>query len=249
MSSKRKGLLAAGGVALIGAGAATGGPAPAAKPTSPSASAAQSDQGVSGRFSLIHMVHTRSSSFGNLPGTSPWNGSQRTTDAPTYRSIPCTGNAPVNNIASDLPSYGTRVRGSRAPSSMRVHPMGFRVRRNPRTRQWEILGQITFTVCHLRPGPTPQNDPVPDANKPKIRVGFRAAFKRESNEMARFRGRFRIVGGTQRYADLTGSGEIAGYFFCFAPEGCVAHQGNLLDGQFTMSGTYRDPTPNLAAEG
>lgn len=60
----------------------------------------------------------------------------------------------------------------------------------------------------------------------------------------RFRGTFRLAGGTQRYADITGAGTIAGYLFCFAPAGC-AGTGTFQDAQVSMQGTYRDPTPQL----
>lgn len=204
---------------------------------------AQVDEGVSGRFSAVMMVHTSSSNYGNLPGVNPWNGSRFGRSGFIYRSIPCSGAAPVNNISSDLPTYGTRVQGSRAPASMRAHPMGFRVRKNKGV--WEILGSIKFTVCKLGGGPTAANDPVPDSEKPTIRVGFRAPFTRETGELVRWSGRFTITGGTQRYEDLEGSGVISGYFMCFAPAGCTALGGKYLDGQFTMQGEYRDPTPQL----
>lgn len=235
MSQRRTAAFAAAGALALGAGGvATSGIA-----------GAQGEDGVSGRFSLVMMVHTSSSSFGDLPGVKPWDGARKKTSGFTYRSIPCTGNAPVNNIASDLPSYGTRVKNSRAPSSMRAHPFKFRVRKRRGT--WQIVGTITFTVCKLGAGPTPANDPVPDETKPKIRVSFVAPFKREGHELARFRGRFRITGGTQRYQDLTGKGEIAGYLFCFAPQGCTQVGYVYRDAQFTMSGRYKDPTPDLAA--
>lgn len=235
------GAMALGGESTL-AGSSGGSGSSGSQPT---ATASQTGDGVKGRFSLVMMIHTRSSSFGDLPGVTPWNGVRTQGASFEYRSIPCQGNAPVNNIASDLPSYGTRVRGSRAPSSMRAHPFGFKLRKNSRGK-WEMIGAVRFTVCHLRPGPTPSNDPVADVQKPYIDVGFRAKFKRESPEMLRWEGRFRLNGGTQRYDDLTGSGTIAGYFFCFAPEGCVAHDRKYLDGQFVMQGTYRDPTPDLA---
>ena len=231
-------------VAVIGAAAfagtvtiAVGAPAPR------SAASAVPAAGVSGSFSLVMMIHTSTGGFGDLPGVNPWNGTYAPASGQVYRSIPCTGNAPVNNIASDLPSYGTRVAGSRAPSSMRAHPFGFRVRKHK--GRWEMLGSIRFTVCKLGGGPNAQDDPVPDADKPQIIVGFRAAFKRETSESVRWKGRFTITGGTQRYTDLKGSGEIAGYFMCFAPAGCAATGGKYLDGQFTMQGNYRDPTPQL----
>jgi len=200
--------------------------------------------GVSGRFSLVMMVHTTSSDFGNLPGVNPWSGARRRGTVYVYRSIPCTGDAPVNNIASDLPSYNQRVRGSRLPSSMRAHPFRFSLVR--RDGKWRMKGRIAFTVCKLGPGPTPQNDPVPDARKPRINVHFEAAFRRVTGETLRWNGRFRIRGGTGRYDDLTGSGDIAGYFLCFNPRGCVALGGRYLDAQMTLQGRYRDPTPDLS---
>lgn len=235
MRSLAAGVVGAGAVAL--ATAAPGGAAP---------TATQAQEAVDGNFSLVMMIHTRTGGFGTLPGTKPWNGGLNNGISYRYRSIPCTGNAPVNNIASDLPSYGTRIAGSRAPSSMRAHPFAFTVRKNKTTRRWEMVGSVKMTVCKLGPGPTPLNDPIPDEDKPKIVVGFRAEFTKMTTEALRFAGRFRIEGGTQRYEDLTGSGQIAGYLMCFAPEGCGAHGNRYLDGQFVMHGSYRDPTPQLA---
>jgi len=204
------------------------------------------ERAAHGNFSLLMMVHTSSSSFGNLPGVNPWNGSRRSTERHVYRSIPCTGNAPVNNISSDLPTYGARVHGSRVPSSLRAHPYSFRIRQR-RGGVREMVGRITFTVCQLRSGPTPTTDPVADADKPKIYVSFRARFQRTSTESTSWAGTFRITGGTQRYEDLEGVGTMAGYHFCFNPAGCASFGGTLLDGQFAMQGTYRDPTPQLRA--
>jgi hypothetical protein len=195
-------------------------------------------RGIRGGFSLVQMVHTSSATFGQLPGVSPWSGQRRGTFG--YRSIPCSGNAPVNNLSSDLPSYNTRIRGSRVPASVRSHPFRFQVRGN------RMRGRITLVVCKLAAGPTAQNDPVPDAQKPKIRVRFVARWVRHTAQEISFRGSFRLVGGTQRYAGLTGTGQIAGYFACFessAGPGC--QDGRYLDGQYTMQGRYRDPTPRL----
>ncbi len=233
-------------VAGVGALAALAGSAAlvAGAPAQRTSAAAAPAAGVKGSFSLVMMVHTSTGGFGTLPGVSPWNGTYAPASHLKYRSIPCSGNAPVNNIASDLPSYGTRVAGSRAPSSMRAHPFGFSVRKFK--GRWEMYGSIRFTVCKLGGGPnTAAEDTVPDADKPQIVVGFRAAFKRETAESVRWTGRFTINGGTGRYADLKGSGDIGGYFMCFAPAGCAATGGNYLDGQFTMQGDYSDPTPQL----
>lgn len=242
MARKRTRALFAGGAMALGAAAVLTGTAPAGDTP-----ARAGQEGVSGRFSAVMMIHTSSSSFGDLPGVNPWGGQRRTNDRFTYRSIPCTGNAPVNNISSDLPSYNTRVSGSRVPSSMRAHPFTFKIKRY-RGGKRRMIGRITFTVCQLMPGATPANDPVPDENKPKIHVRFKAKFRNMTEESARFHGRFRLTGGTQRYEDLRGGGRIAGYFLCFNPAGCAQLGGNYLDGQFVMHGTYRDPSPDLAAE-
>jgi hypothetical protein len=236
----RRRFLAAGSAVLAGGAVAVTqvGPSGAQAPTA--------ERPVSGHFSLIQMVHTTQSTPNfSVPATVPWGGAKRIGQSFSYRSIACTGAAPINNIASDLPSYGTRVRESRAPSSMRAHPFRIRVRK-ARAGGWELLGRIQFTVCQLKGGPTPDPDPVPDFEKPKITVRFTARFKKMNAENLRWNGRFTITGGTGRYDDLTGSGEIAGYFFCFNPQGCASTGRKYRDGQFVMHGKYRDPTPQLA---
>ena len=201
--------------------------------------------GVKGSFNLIAMMHTSTAQFPSLAGAKPWDGRQLGSFA--YRSIPCSGNAPVNNISSDLPGYGTRVAGSRAPSSTRLHPFKFKVVET-RDGGREMRGSITLTVCKLQAGPTADPDPVPDESKPKIRFAFRAKYRRETAELTRFNGHFRIKGGTQRYDDLSGSGRIAGYLMCLGAEGCVARGSErFLDGQISLQGSYRDPTPDLGA--
>ncbi len=202
------------------------------------------ERGASGNFSLQAMMHQSTAQFPQLPGVRPWNGRSRDSVF-AYRSIPCSGNAPVNNISSNLPSYNGRVRDSRVPSSTRLHPFRFRARRVGRFVL--MTGRTTLTVCQQKSGPTPNPDPVSDASKPKIKIVFKARYRRENAEHLRFAGTFDIVGGTERYEDLTGSGTIAGYLFCFAPEGCTGTGGNFLDGQLSMQGTYADPTPQLAA--
>lgn len=233
----RKRVLTAGGVALAGGAVALGGAGTGV--------AQVPDDGVEGDFSLIQMVHTAESTPNfAAPATRPWNGTRTPNIRYTYRSIPCTGAAPVNNIASDLPSYGARVQGSRAPSSMRAHPFRIRLRKS-KEGGWEMLGRIVFTVCKLSGGPTPASDPIPDAEKPKIYANFKARFKKRSVENLHWSGTFELVGGTQRYRGLRGSGSIAGYFFCFNPEGCVNTGRQFRDGQMVMHGSYEDATPQL----
>lgn len=230
-------MLATGGVVLAGGAAALVGAGTGVAQTG--------DDGVEGDFSLIMMVHTAESTPNfAAPATRPWNGTRTPNVRYTYRSIPCTGPAPVNNISSDLPSYGTRVQGSRAPSSLRAHPFRIRLRR-AKEGGWEMLGRMVLTVCKLSGGPTPASDPVPDADKPKIYVNFRARFKKRSEENLSWKGTFQLAGGTQRYRGLRGSGEIAGYFFCFNPEGCANTGRQYRDGQLVMHGDYRDATPQL----
>lgn len=200
-------------------------------------------RGVRGNFAFQGMMHTARG--GNrLPGVNPWDG--RSSGRFAYRSIPCSGNAPVNNLSSNLPSYNSRVRGSRSPSSTRIHPLRFSVVRSKSGRR-EMRGRITLTVCKLDQGPTADPDPVPDVAKPKIRILFSAPFRRENTDVVRFNGRFRITSGTQRYDDLTGSGTIAGYLFCYDQGGCASQGGHYQDGQLSMQGSYADPTPELAA--
>lgn len=238
-SSRRAAIVAAVTATVVCAGvygAVTGGAAdrgvPAAK------RAAKAVPGVRGNFSLVMMVHTL-----DVPKTTPWAGSFRQGAAYSYRSIACNGNAPVNNISSDLPSYNGRVAGSSLPQSLRGQPFAFRTVKT-RKYGWVMRGTITITVCQLKSGPTPTPDPVPDESKPKIRVSFQAKPRIVNAEDATWHGSFRLVGGTGRYAGLTGGGQIAGYFLCFA--GCSKF-GYYHDAQFVMHGTYADRTPELAA--
>lgn len=207
-----------------------------------SATTSESDEAISGRFSTVLMVHTKSQTYGNLPGVRAWDGTRTAGEVFAYRSIPCTGNAPVNNIGTDLTSYNGRVKGSRLPGNIRAHPFAFRfVRKDGKLR---MQGYIELVACKLGPGPTPSNDRVPDRDKPRIRIRFFADSFTVSEETVRFHGRFVLRGGTGRYEDLRGSGDMAGYFLCFDPSGCKA-AGNYADAQMTFQGSYTDPTPQL----
>lgn len=202
---------------------------------------AQSEGPARGDFSLQAMAHTSTAQFPTLFNVKPWDGTSL--GRFSYRSIPCSGNAPVNNISSNLPSYNTRVGESRAPSSTRLHNLSFRVARTKNGT--EMLGRTSIVVCQLKSGPTANPDPVSDEVKPRIRVTWRAKFVRDNAESLSFRGTFKLVGGTQRYEDIAGAGTIAGYLFCFAPEGCAGSGGRFLDAQVSMQGNYQDPTPQL----
>ncbi len=204
-------------------------------------------RGVEGKFSLILAVQTLASDpKASVPGTAPWSGQLRHGARYSYRSLPCMGSSPVNDISSDLPSYNTRVAGSRVPSSLRGHPFSFRLWKAK--GHWEMRGRIVLTVCKLASGPTPNPDPIADRAKPKIYVNFRARLRRVTSEEIRWHGTFTLAGGTRRYAGLKGSGRIAGYFLCFAAEGCKA-KGAFLDAQLVMHGDYSDLTPQLGRAG
>ncbi|MDP9069493.1 MAG: hypothetical protein M3N53_14285 [Actinomycetota bacterium] len=199
-------------------------------------------RGFSGTFSLLAMVHTTEYNNEGLESEQPipWDGTRRPGGPFVYASIPCNGNAPLNNISTDLTTYNTRLPGSRSPASTRNHPLKFHVVKN-RDGKLRLRGRVVLTVCQLKPGVTPTPDPVPDAEKEKVYFRWNAKFKRTSPEEVRWIGKFRLTGGTGTYQDLTGEGDIAGYFFCFAAEGC-ATLGEFRDAQYTMSGTYHDPT-------
>lgn len=204
------------------------------------AASAGGSAGLTDKFSLILMVHTLDS-----PKTTPWDG-KLANDGKifTYRSIACTGNAPVNNISSDLPSFNGRVAGSSLPNSLRGHPFAFRTVKTKRNG-WMLRGIITIKVCKLGSGPTQSPDPVPDEQKPQINVKFLVKPKKVNGDDLHFSGKFQLRGGTGRYEGLTGSGQIAGYFLCFASGGCKQF-GYYHDVQFVMHGTYKSPDPQLS---
>lgn len=191
-----------------------------------------------GVFSLFAMAHTMT--FAGPAGaaeTVPWDG--LATGGPySYAAMPCTGDAPVNNVSSDLPALGGEVTGARAPASTRTHPMRFDVAQDGAT--FVLDGSLTLTVCHLRPGPTRDPDPVPDHVKPRIAVAWQGRVDRRTPELVSFRGRFAIVGGAGGYERLRGEGDIAGYFFCFDPHGCAA-LGAFRDCQYALIGSFRVP--------
>ena len=79
---------------------------------------------VEGTFGLAAMVHTPD--WPNNADVLPWDG--KSGGDFVYRAIPCSGNAPMNNISSNLPTYNALIPGSRSPASTRSHPFRFTVR-------------------------------------------------------------------------------------------------------------------------
>ena len=192
-----------------------------------------SAQGVEGTFGLAAMVHTPD--WPNNAQVTPWDG--KSDGEFVYRAIPCAGNAPMNNISSNLPTYNGLIPSSRSPASTRSHPFKFNVKAD------QMTGSIALTVCKLAPGPT--NDGRPDIERDRINIEFTATATRSTPEEATFSGTFVIPGGTGRYEKLTGSGTIRGYFMCFDPKGCVeGNKGMLRDMQYVLEGRFNDPAFN-----
>lgn len=186
--------------------------------------------GVDGSFGLAGMVHTPD--WPNNSDVRPWDG--KSNGEFVYRAIPCSGNAPMNNISSNLPTYNSLIPGSRSPASTRSHPFRFSV------RDGKMSGSIQLTVCKLGPGPT--KDEVADASRDRIMIGFQADSDRRTGEETVFTGTFRIAGGTGRYEKLAGDGSIRGYFMCFDPKGCAeGNRGQFRDMQFILEGKFSDP--------
>ena len=187
-------------------------------------------RGVQGDFGLAAMVHTKD--WPSNAAVAPWDG--RGNGEFVYSAIPCSGNAPMNNISSNLPSYNSLIPGSRSPASTRSHPFKFKANNG------KLTGSISLTVCKLGPGPT--NDTQPDAERDRILINFQAGSAKRTSEDTVFNGRFTIAGGTGRYAKLKGEGTIRGYFICFDPKGCAeGNQGMFRDMQYVLEGTFNDP--------
>ena len=187
-------------------------------------------QGVQGDFGLAAMVHTPS--WPNNADVAPWDG--KSNGEFIYRAIPCSGNAPMNNISSNLPTYNSLIPGSRSPASTRSHPFKFQ------SNNGKLTGAINLTVCKLGSGPT--NDNRPDAERDRILINFQANSAKRTPEENVFSGTFTIAGGTGRYAKLKGEGTIRGYFMCFDPKGCAeGNQGMFRDMQYVLEGTFNDP--------
>lgn len=198
-----------------------------------------------GAFSLFAMAHTMA--FDGPAGweeTVPWDGSA--VGGPfSYASKPCSGEAPVNNVSTDLPALGGAVPSSRVPVSTRTHPLRFHVADEDGSLR--LRGSILLTVCQLGPGPNTEPDPVAEGDKLRIAVDWDAAVDRRAAELVTWRGTFTIAGGTGRYEALRGEGDIAGYFFCSDPAGCVS-LGTFRDCQYAMIGRYRVPGEGIAEE-
>jgi len=135
-----------------------------------------------GTFGLAAMVHTPN--WPNNIDVMPWDGSSG--GEFVYRAIPCSGNAPMNNISSNLPTYNSLIPGSRSPASTRSHPFKFTV------RDGKLSGTINLTVCKLGSGPT--KDEIADGNRDRIFVNFQADATKRTGEETVFSPRSRSPG-------------------------------------------------------
>ncbi len=218
---------------------------PAAKGTttaSPSATGTASTPATNQfgeRFNLIGMAHTSPATPGGLPievDTSPCDDTS--TGGPfSYASAPCSANAPINNVSTNLVSFNTRLKGSRSPASTRLHPVQFEVVSND-SGSGALRGTIDLTVCQPRFGVTPPGKK--DTTRDRISFTFTATFKQPTKEETTWAGQFQIADATGVYQGIRGGGEIAGYFMCLGPERC-AQQGGFRDAQVAMIGSYDPP--------
>lgn len=184
-----------------------------------------------GTFGLAAMVHTKD--WPNNPAIAPWDG--KSNGEFIYSAIPCAGNAPMNNIGTNLPTYNGMIPESRSPASTRSQPFKFSVQNG------KMTGSINLVVCKLGPGPT--TDGRPDAERDRILIDFTAETATRGKEETIFSGPFSIKGGTGRYQQLRGEGTIRGYFMCFDPKGCAeGNKGMFRDMQYVMDGKFNDPS-------
>lgn len=193
------------------------------------------------RFNLIGMAHTSPGTARGLPievETTPWDGKE--TGGPfSFASAPCSADAPINNVSTNLTSLNTRLEGSRSPASTRLHPLEFEVE-SLEDGKGQLRGSIDLTVCQPRFGVTPPDDPTPDPERDRIRFTFTADFVQPTPEETTWQGEFTIESGTGAYEGIEGSGRIGGYFMCLGPDRC-AQLGGFRDAQVSMIGAYRAP--------
>jgi hypothetical protein len=193
------------------------------------------------RFNLIAMAHTSPGTARGLPievDTQPWDGTS--TGGPfSFASAPCSADAPINNVSTNLTSLNTQLEGSRSPASTRLHPLEFEIL-SLQDGAGELRGTIDLTACQPRFGVTPPDDPTADADRDRIRFEFTGSFEQPTPEETTWFGEFRIVDGTGPYQGIEGSGQISGYFMCLGPDRCE-QQGEFRDSQVAMIGSYEMP--------
>lgn len=193
-------------------------------------------------FSLLAMAHTSrvENPSHRVEGppikTTPWNGDQE--GGPfSYSSIRCVDKAPLNNIATNLTTYNSRLPNSHSPASIRFQPLQFNVSGGGSTG--ELTGTATLIACGLAPAEELDLDEGdPDNQRDQIRFDWRATYEKTSPQEVAWTGTFDIRQGTGTYQGITGSGDISGYFFCF---GRCRDGQPFQDTQLTMVGSYNAP--------
>ncbi len=184
-------------------------------------------------------VHTHSSQFGG-PGGAPllldpttplaFPISEQTF---SYSSVSCEDPARFNDVALEFnPDYP----GIEDPAKVRhiVEGAVTDVHRNGRIA--DVSGTLTTFLCE-GPRLTEEGD--------EIHFSFTGRLIQKSDNVAEFRGRFTIEGGTGRFADMTGQGSMHGRLTCLPAilqrEG-VASCAKL--GAFSDAVFFRGPTHN-----
>ena len=192
------------------------------------------------RGGLSQTAHTHSRQFGS-PSGAPTLFPTDPLEFPvteghfSYSSVPCNRPAPFNDAALVFhPGYP----GVRSPAAVRYLIDGTVSEISATGDRGTVEGTITTILC--------ENGQEGD----RYFVSFEGRFRVTSeNEAVIQGGTFRIVGGTGRFADLTGQGSIKGSFTCLPPvlqrnraEDC-ADLGAFSDAVFRLKGHFADPTP------
>lgn len=195
-----------------------------------------SNNGAEETFGLVQMGHTAHNFAEN---SRAWDGTSA--EGPyAYISAPCSASAPVNNNATNLATFNSRLPGARSPASVRLHPLQFEVTSAEEGAN-KLKGTVSLTVCQLFSESTSADDPTPDPQKDRIIFNWSATSRQTSPEEVVFDGRFEIEKGTGRYEGITGQGTLHGYFMCaYVPNDCQA-AGKFTDVMVLMTGTYEHP--------
>lgn len=229
-------------LSLLAAAASSCAPGQPADTASPTVGQSPDDRGQGEPFSLLAMAHTSrvENPSHRVEGppikTTPWNGEQE--GGPfSYSSIRCIDDAPLNNIATNLTTYNSRLPNSHSPASVRLQPLQFNVLNGGSSG--EVRGTITLVACGVAPAEELDlEETTPDNERDQVRFDWRANYEKTSSQEVAWTGTFEIKQGTGAYQGITGSGDISGYFFCFGK--CNPGQP-FRDTQLTMIGTYNAP--------
>ncbi|MDP9069823.1 MAG: hypothetical protein M3N68_00765 [Actinomycetota bacterium] len=177
-------------------------------------------RGAQGGFSLtVHAHSSPGTLFPARPIPSPVTEGNY-----VYSSIPCSRQAPFNDVALNFnPDYP----GIPSPAPVR-HRLEVTITET-NGRNGTAEGTLTTILCEN--GQESGNT---------ITISFVGRFHQVSENEVRFAGRFEITGGTGIFEDLEGHGSITGSFTCL--RGNCASRGVFADAVFRLKGSFRDPT-------